>query len=142
VKKGKDKTKVEKAVDVLFEEDLDLSTVLGKGGLLKEFRKAILERALAAEMEDHLGYKPYERTEGENARNGSYAKSLITEHGTVDLNIPRDREGDFEPIIIPKKQTRITGLDQKILSLYAKGMSLSDIKQSCMNSMKQRSVNR
>jgi len=80
-------------------------------------------------MEDHLGYKPYERTEVENARNGSYSKSLITEHGTVDLVVPRDREGEFEPIIIPKKQTRINGLDQKILSLYAKGMSLSDIKQ-------------
>lgn len=129
MRKGKDKTNVEKAVELLFEGEVDLSTVLGKGGLLKEFTKAILERALAAEKEDHLGYKPYERTEGENARNGSYSKSLITENGTVDLAVPRDREGEFEPIIIPKKQTRINGLDQKILSQYAKGMSLSDIKQ-------------
>jgi putative transposase len=60
MRKGKDKTNVEKAVDVLFEGSVDLSTVLEKGGLLKEFTKAILERALAAEMEDHLGYKPYE----------------------------------------------------------------------------------
>jgi transposase-like protein len=83
---------------------------------------------MEAEMSEHLGYEPYERSASENARNGTYNKNLITESGVVELDIPRDREGSFEPAIVPKRQTRIEGLDQKILSLYAKGMSLSDIR--------------
>ncbi|KJV78053.1 transposase, Mutator family protein [Rickettsia hoogstraalii str. RCCE3] len=79
-------------------------------------------------MSEHLGYSKYDRAESENARNGSFSKNLISENGSIELNIPRDRQGKFEPIIVSKKQTRIDGLDQKIISLYAKGMSLSDIK--------------
>ena len=129
MKRGKEKTAVEKAVEVLFEGGIDRTTILGQGGLLKEFTKAILERALKAEMDDHLGYKAYARSEGENARNGSYTKTLTTEQGAFDIEVPRDRGGDFEPAIVPKRTTRIAGLDQKILTLYAKGMSLSDIQQ-------------
>jgi len=119
---------VKEAVDLLLEGGADLSNALGKGGLIKELTKAILERAMEAEMGEHLGYDRYERSESENARNGTYNKNLITENGVVELDIPRDRDGSFEPVIVPKKQTRIEGLDQKILSLYAKGMSLSDIR--------------
>jgi len=119
---------VKEAVDLLLEGGADLSKALGKGGLIKELTKAILERAMEAEMGEHLGYDRYERSESENARNGTYNKNLITENGVVELDIPRDRDGSFEPVIVPKKQTRIEGLDQKILSLYAKGMSLSDIR--------------
>lgn len=126
--KEKKESKVSEAVELLFAGGIDASKVLGKGGLLKELSKAILERALKAEMDEHLGYEPYERTDEENARNGSYIKNLMTDNGSISLDIPRDREGGFEPAIIPKRQTRIEGLDQKILSLYAKGMSLSDIK--------------
>ena len=126
--KNNQNEKINKAVDLLLEGDVDLSTVLGKGGLVKELTKVILERALAAEMDDHLGYDRYGRSEVDNARNGSYSKNLITDNGVIELNIPRDRGGQFTPAIVPKKQTRIEGLDQKILSLYAKGMSLSDIK--------------
>ncbi len=79
-------------------------------------------------MSEHLGYSKYDRAETENARNGSFSKNLISENGTIELNVPRDRQGKFEPIIVSKKQTRIDGLDQKIISLYAKGMSVSDIK--------------
>jgi putative transposase len=129
MRKGKEKTAVEKAVEVLFESGVDGTAILGPGGLLKEFTKAILERALKAEMDDHLGYKPYARSEGENARNGSYTKTLTTEQGAFEIEVPRDREGEFEPAIVPKRTTRITGLDQKILTLYAKGMSLSDIQK-------------
>lgn len=121
-------TKIKEAVNLLLEGDVDLSNILGKGGLVKELTKAILERALTAEMDDHLGYERYDRSDQNNSRNGSYPKNLLTDNGVVKLSIPRDREGEFEPAIIPKKRTRIEGLDQKILSLYAKGMSLSDIK--------------
>ena len=120
--------KIKEAVDLLVKGQKDLSDILGKDGLIKQLSKALLERALQEEMNDHLGYDRYDRSESENARNGSYGKNLITEQGVLELNIPRDREGNFEPAIVPKRQTRIEGLDPKILSLYAKGMSLSDIK--------------
>jgi transposase-like protein len=129
MKKLKEKTGVDKALDLLFESGVDGTAILCQGGLLKELTKGILERALKAEMDDHLGYKPYERSKGENARNGSYTKTLTTEQGAFEIEVPRDREGEFEPAIVPKRTTRITGLDRKILTLYAKGMSLSDIQQ-------------
>ena len=88
----------------------------------------ILERALEAEMQSHLGYDRYKRNDSENARNGSFKKSLATENGQLELEVPRDRKGNFEPVIVKKKQSRIEGLDDKVISLYAKGMSLSDIK--------------
>ena len=118
--------KINTAVDMLIESDSDLSNILGKEGLIKH--KCILERALEAEMQSHLGYDRYKRNDSENARNGSFKKSLATENGQLELEFPRDRKGNFEPVIVKKKQSRIDGLDDKIISLYAKGMSLSDIK--------------
>ena len=112
MRKRKEKTAVDKALDLLFESGVDGTAILGQGGLLKELTKGILERALKAEMDDHLGYKPYERSEAENARNGSYKKTLTTEQGAFDIDVPRDRDGAFEPAIVPKRTTRITGLDQ------------------------------
>ncbi|WP_339051754.1 IS256 family transposase [Candidatus Lariskella endosymbiont of Epinotia ramella] len=120
--------KINEAIDLLIEGGADLKTVLKQDGLIKELTKSILERALQAEMSEHLGYNKYDRSETENCRNGHYNKNLITENGSIELNIPRDREGKFAPVIVSKNQTRIDGLDQKIISLYAKGMSLSDIK--------------
>ena len=121
-------TKMDEAIDLLFQEGFDAKSIFDKGGLLKEFTKKIVERALQSEMEEHLGYGKYDRSGNGNSRNGLTSKSLITDHGTIDLEIPRDRNGSFEPLIVPKRQRRIDGLDDKILSLYAKGMSLSDIK--------------
>ena len=121
-------TKINAAVDMLIESDSDLSNILGKEGLIKQLSKCILERALESEMQTHLGYDRYERNSSENARNGSFKKSLTTENGQLDLEVPRDRKGNFEPVIVKKKQSRIEGLDDKIISLYAKGMSISDIK--------------
>lgn len=121
-------TKVNAAVDMLIESDSDFTNILGKEGLLKQLSKCILERALEAEMQAHLGYNRYERNASENARNGSFKKNLTTENGQLELEVPRDRKGSFEPVIVKKKQTRIEGLDDKIISLYAKGMSVSDIK--------------
>jgi len=121
-------SKINAAVDLLIEGDVDLSNALGKDGLIKQLSKRILEKALQVEMDDHLGYSRYDRSELQNARNGAFQKTLITNNGVIDLDVPRDRNGDFEPAIVKKKQSRIAGLDQKIVSLYAKGMSLSDIK--------------
>jgi transposase-like protein len=104
-------TKINEAVNLLLEGDVDLSNVLGEGALVKELTKAILERALAAEMDAHLGYDRYGRSELNNSRNGSYNKNLVTDNGVIELNIPRDRESEFTPVIVPKKQTRIEGLD-------------------------------
>lgn len=123
-----DNSKINAAVDVLIESDSDFSNILGKEGLIKQLSKCILERALEAEMQAHLGYDRYERNASENARNGSFKKNLTTENGQLELEVPRDRKGSFEPVIVKKKQTRIEGLDDKIISLYAKGMSVSDIK--------------
>jgi len=79
-------------------------------------------------MDDHLGYTKYTRADSDNARNGASSKNLIIDNGLITIDVPRDRDAKFEPALIPKRQTRIDGLDQKIISLYAKGMSLSDIK--------------
>lgn len=120
--------KIKQAVDLLIDKDTDLTSFFAKDGMLKELTKNLFERALKAEMDEHLGYGPYGRVEKENSRNGVGKKSLITESGVLDLEVPRDRNAEFAPVLVPKRQTRIEGLDQKILSLYAKGMSLSDIK--------------
>ena len=121
-------SKINAAVDLLIEGDVDLSNALGEDGLIKKLSKRILELALQAEMDDHLGYSRYDRSDLQNARNGAFQKTLITNNGVIELDVPRDRNGNFEPAIVKKKQNRIAGLDQKIVSLYAKGMSLSDIK--------------
>lgn len=107
----------------------DPQTILGEGGLLKQLTKAVIERALEAEMETHLGYKKHEavgRGTG-NSRNGRSKKTLQAECGAVELNIPRDRNAEFEPVVVRKGQTRLTGLDEKILTLYARGMTTRDI---------------
>jgi len=120
--------KIKQAVDLLIDKDTDLTSFFAKDGMLKELTKNLFERALKAEMEEHLGYSKYGRAETENSRNGIGRKSLLTEGGVLELEVPRDRNAEFAPVLVPKRQTRIDGLDQKILSLYAKGMSLSDIK--------------
>ena len=123
-----DQEKIKQAVDLLIDKDTDLTSFFAKDGMLKELTKNLFERALKAEMDEHLGYSRYGRGETENSRNGVGKKSLITEGGVLELEVPRDRNAEFSPVLVPKRQTRIDGLDQKILSLYAKGMSVSDIK--------------
>jgi len=123
-----DQEKIKQAVDLLIDKDTDLTSFFAKDGMLKELTKNLFERALKAEMDEHLGYSKYGRGETENSRNGVGKKSIITEGGVLELEVPRDRNAEFAPVLVPKRQTRIDGLDQKILSLYAKGMSVSDIK--------------
>ncbi|CAM4379268.1 MAG: hypothetical protein LEGION0398_MBIBDBAK_01065 [Legionellaceae bacterium] len=124
----KDRDAITAAIELLVEKGVDLSCVLEEEGLLKQLSKRLVEKALQSEMDNHLGYPRYQRADSDNARNGITNKNVLTGNGIISLDIPRDRESMFEPQFIQKRQTRIDGLDQKILSLYAKGMSLSDIR--------------
>lgn len=117
-----------RAMDLIVESGADLKTLFDQDGLLKKLTKSLVERALNAELSAHLGYDKYERTKSTNARNGSSKKHLLTDSGTIELEIPRDRDGDFEPQLVAKHQTKLEGFNDKVISLYAKGMSVSDIK--------------
>jgi putative transposase len=103
--------------------------LIGENGLLKQLTKALVERALDAEMEAHLGHAKNDTVTNPagNTRNGKSSKKLKGEFGELPIEIPRDRHGSFEPQIIPKHQTRWTGFDDKILSLYARGMTVREI---------------
>lgn len=93
------------------------------------FKKALIERALAGEMNHHLGYpsgaaKPADVA---NQRNGKGAKTVLTEEGPVRIEVPRDRDGSFAPLLIPKHERRFTGFDDKIVAMYARGMTVREI---------------
>ena len=101
----------------------------GKDGILKELTARLLGRALEGEMTEHLGYEKHTpRAEGTtNARNGSRSKTLKMEDGELEIDVPRDRDSTFEPELVKKRQTRFAGFDEKILALYARGMTVRDI---------------
>jgi transposase-like protein len=109
-----------------YEKPEDLT---GDDGLFKRLKKALIERALGAELTEHLGYEkgdPAGRGRG-NSRNGTSSKTVLTDDGEVELSVPRDRAGTFEPQLIAKGQTHFDGFDDKILSLYARGMTVREI---------------
>jgi putative transposase len=118
------------AIDSLIADAQDSGIGLdGAGGLLQQMMKAVLARALQVEMSDHLGYEagdPAGRGSGNN-RNGSYPKTSTTTSGPVTVDVPRDRQGDFEPVIVPKRRRRLAQVEDMILSLYAPGMTRRDI---------------
>jgi len=103
--------------------------ILGKGGLLKTFVKSLVEAALKAELDTHLGYDKHAATGNNsgNSRNGHGEKTLKGEFGQAQIQVPRDRNSTFEPQIILKGQTRFDSFDEKIIALYARGMSTRDI---------------
>jgi putative transposase len=104
--------------------------LLGPDGLLSQVTKAVLERALAEEMTGHLGYEKHDpagRGSG-NSRNGTTGKTVLTDIGAVDLAVPRDRDGSFEPQVVRKGQTRLNGFNERIIALYARGMTTRDIR--------------
>jgi putative transposase len=118
-------------IDQLLANYTSPEDVLGENGLLKQFTKAVLERALKAELTHHLGYEkhvPKAHLNG-NSRNGKSKKTLKGEFGTLPIEVPRDRQSTFEPKIVPKGQTRFDGFDDLIVSLYARGMTTREIKQ-------------
>jgi putative transposase len=101
----------------------------GEGGLLQQLTKRVLESALEGEMTDHLGYEKHDRAgrDGGNSRNGKRAKTVLTDVGPVEIAVPRDVENSFEPQIVRKRQRRLTGVDEMVLSLSAKGLTHGEI---------------
>ncbi len=109
----------EAAKSIKTESDLD--------DFRKMLTKVTIETALNAELDEHLGYQKHQSRTSSNSRNGYSGKSIITDDGEVDIDVPRDREASFEPQLVRKHQTRFQSMDDKILSLYAKGMSTREI---------------
>jgi len=116
-------------IDKLLGEYKGPEDLIGEQGLLKELTRALVERAMHAELTHHLGYErhdPVGKGSG-NSRNGTSAKTLKGDFGEVEIEVPRDRNGSFEPKIVPRHQRRFSGFDDKILSMYARGMTTREI---------------
>lgn len=115
--------------DVMDRVDAGGLALTGEGGFLPEMIKQVLERGLATELTEHLGYEKGDRggRGSPNSRNGSTPKTVSTEIGRVPLEVPRDRASTFEPRLVPKGTRRLGGLDEMIISLYAGGMTVRDI---------------
>jgi putative transposase len=116
-------------LDELLKDYQKPEDVIGKNGLLKQLTKALLERAMSAELTSHLGYEKSDPAgyHSGNSRNGTTSKTLKGDFGEIAIETPRDRNGSFEPQIIKKHQTRFDGFDDKILSMYARGMTTREI---------------
>ena len=118
------------ALDELFARiDAGEVELGGHDGLIQQLIKAGLERGLQAELSDHLGYERGDSAAAlfPNSRNGSFPKTVASQVGDIDLDVPRDRQGTFAPTLVPKGSRRLSGLDETIISLYAGGMTLRDI---------------
>ncbi len=125
-----EKMTIDKGVlDQLLADYKKPEDMIGEAGLLKQLTKALLERAMEAELTDHLGHEKHAplTVKGGNARNGTSSKMIKGEFGKLPIKVPRDRDSSFEPIILPKGQTRFAGFDDKIISLYARGMTTREI---------------
>jgi putative transposase len=124
-------------IDELLQESSDPREILGEGGLIKQLTKAIIERCLETELEGHLGYPKHgRRGEGTgNVRNGTSRKKLKGTQGEIAIAVPRDRQGSFEPQLIQKHQSRLEGFEDKILALYARGMTTEIFKRKFRTSM-------
>jgi len=116
-------------IDELLKDYPDSQDILAEGGLLKQLTKAVIERCLEAELDTHLGYAKHARQGATtlNRRNGHSPKTLKGEQGQVEIEVPRDRQSSFEPQLVHKGQTRLDGFDDKIIALYARGMTTRDI---------------
>src|SRR5687768_642002 len=117
------------AKDLLERARREGVSLVGPGGLLAGLTKTVLETALEAELTDHLGYEKHAPAgrNGGNSRNGARAKRVITEVGPVEVEGPRDREGSFEPRIVPKRARRLVGVDELVISLVAKGLTTGEV---------------
>lgn len=96
---------------------------------LAQIQKRGIEKMLEGELDDHLGYNKHEQTAGDNARNGYGRKKIRTSYGESEIKVPRDRDASFNPMIVPKRENMVEGIEEVIVSLYAKGMSVSDIEE-------------
>lgn len=128
---AKSKDQIDKLLDGIDFKNLSSEEITGPDGLLKLLSKRMLEKAMEAEMEDHLGYEKHQRsqTHSPNSRNGTSKKTVSAEIGNIPIDVPRDRNGEFEPKIIPKHQRRFDGFNDKIISMYGLGMTTRDIQK-------------
>jgi putative transposase len=120
---------LDELLDELLEDCKNPEDLLGESGMLKQLTKGMVDRMLKAEMSDHLGYEkndPSGKNTG-NSRNGKFSKTIQTGQGPVPIEVPRDRNGEFEPRLVPKGQRRFKEFDDKIISLYARGMTTREI---------------
>ena len=106
----------------------------GEDGLLQQMTKRLLESALEGEITDHLGHDKHDPAgrNGGNSRNGKRSKTVLTDVGPVEITVPRDREGSFEPKIVKKRQKRLTGVDEMVISLSAKGLTTGEVQAHLM----------
>ena len=120
----------QEVIDELLKDDKNPEDLLGEDGLFKVLKKALIERAMSAELTENLGYEPHEEKGGKsgNSRNGHGCKPITGEDGNMTITVPRDREARFEPQIIKKGQRRFDGFDDKIISMYSRGMSVREIR--------------
>jgi len=127
--KAKKDTSGDELLEALLEKyGRSREAILGENGLLSDLKKRVVEKALAGELTHHLGYRPGEKPEGEEKqRNGYSRKTIIGEDGEMEIEIPRDREGSFEPLLIAKRQRRFEGFDERIIAMYARGMTVREI---------------
>lgn len=124
----------DKLIDQLLEGNSSAEDLLGEDGLLKQLTKRIAERALDAELDQHLGYNKHDpagKNTG-NSRNGKSRKTVRSIHGDMELEVPRDRQGEFEPQLVKKGEKQLNGFDDRIISLYARGMTTRDIQAHFM----------
>lgn len=110
-------------------EEYDIKTAEDIKDALKDLLSDTIESMLKAELDNHLGYDPYERTENSNSRNGSKSKKLRSKYGEIEVNVPQDRESSFEPKIVKKRQKDISQIEDKIITMYAKGLSTRQISE-------------
>lgn len=122
--------KTDEILDALLKEHgLSREAVLGKDGIWETLKKRLVERALAGELTHHLGYEAGNKPpEADNQRNGYSKKTVIGEDGEMEIAVPRDRAGSFEPLLIAKGQRRFEGFDEKIIAMYARGMTVREIR--------------
>jgi putative transposase len=116
-------------LDALLKDYTDPKAILGEHGLLRQLTKRLVERALEAALTAHLGYEPHGRngSSPENCRNGKGKKTVQTETAQFDIEVPRDRDSSFEPQLVKKRQRRLEGFDDKVLALYARGLSTREL---------------
>nr|WP_017202781.1 IS256 family transposase [Microbacterium barkeri] len=137
-REGVDALEASGVLDDLYAKiDAGEVTLDGKDGLIQQLIKAGLERGLRAELTEHVGYEQGdpEAALHSNSRNGSFPKTVATSVGDVDLQIPRDRDGSFTPMLVPKGSRRLGGLDDMIVSLYAGGMTIRDIEHHLVSTI-------
>jgi putative transposase len=114
-------------IEELMKEYKNPEDLLGRKGILAELKKRLIERAMKGELTHHLGHEKNEKSDGENYRNGSSPKTVLTENEKIGIEVPRDRNGTYDPQIVKKHQRRFDGFDAKIISMYARGMTTRDI---------------